>query len=209
MQGIELDALNRAVRFLRCSGWKECSSYEEGKDLTEHWFYCDNRDEYLKIILRIPELEKLSKHFETNFRFSVIEIQYNYAKTNGEGKEKYDSIQISYSIPAYMKAGDEYRQTMFENFMKRYFEKATPNFEETHVQITAAFDEDEKVKSEDIDSMYDEMWKYTFKTINQHTEILLDLYEKCSKLRDKLWKQWFIGVEEFKNINFNERIPMD
>lgn len=209
MQGIELDALNRAVRFLRCSGWKECSSYEDGKDLTEHWFYCVSRDDCLEIKLIIPELEKLAKHFETNYRFSIFEIQYNYAKTNGEDKEKYDSIYISNVMPAYMKAGDECRQSMFENFMKCYFEKSTPNFEESHIQITASFKEDEKVKPEDVDSMYDEMWKYAFKTVNYHTEILLDLYEKCSKLRDKLWKQWFIGVEEFKNIDLSERIPMD
>ena len=209
MQGIELDALNRAVRFLRCSGWKECSCYEDGKDLTEHWFYCISRDDHLEIKLIIPELEKLSKHFETNYRFNVFDIFYNYAKPNAEDKEKYDSIQISYAIPAYMKAGDECRQSMVENFMKCYFEKSTPNFEETNVQITAAFDEDKKVKPEDIESMYDEMWKYAYKTINYHTEILLNLYEKCSKLREKLWKQWFIGVEEFKNIDLNERIPID
>lgn len=209
MQGIELDALNRAVRFLRCSGWKECSSYEEGKDLTEHWFYCISQDDCLEIELIIPELEKLSKHFETNYRFSNFEIQYNYAKTAGEGKEKYDSIQISYVIPAYMKAGDECRQSMFENFMKRYFEKSTPNFEETHVQITASFKEGEKVNQEYIETMYDEMWKYAYKTVNYYTEILLDLCEKCSKLRDKLWKQWFIGVEEFKNIDLGERIPTE
>jgi len=196
MRGIELDAPNRAVRFLRCSGWKECSSYEEGKDLTEHWFYCYNRDDRLEIKLIIPELEKLTKHYDTNYVFNVFEIHYNYAKTLDTFDEKYDSIEIIHPMPSFMRAQDNSKQVMFEDFMNSYFKKERPLFSDNTVKFTL-----DKKNSICIEEGYNDLWHYVYKYIDYQIEILNDLYEKCNKLREKLWKQWFIGVEEFKNVN--------
>jgi hypothetical protein len=99
-------------------------------------------------------------------------------------------------MPAFMRAKDNSKQAMFDDFMNSYFKKERPLFSDNTIKLTL----DEK-NSIGIEEGYNDLWHYVYKYVNYQIEILNDLYEKCNKLREKLWKQWFIGVEEFKNVN--------